>query len=265
MKPGGWGWRLFLFLAAAAVLLPLCVAVLWSVAGRFAFPALWPQSFTLRAWQEWHRPALLADTLRSVWLAAASAAVATLAGFGAARVCTAKAFRSHGLVIALMLLPVLLPMAAYTMGLQALFLRLGVGDSFGAVVAGHSVVALPYAFFLLHSGLKTVGSHLEEQALVLGARPLAAFCAVTLPLLWPHLFTAYALCFTISFSQYFITLMLGGGQVQTLATRMVPYLLNGDRTLGAAYSLMFLLVTAICFGAAALLKRFLNAGKEVGH
>lgn len=265
MKTEKWGWRLLLLLAGVMVLLPLCWAAIWSVAGRLVFPALWPQSLTLRAWQEWQRPALLADTLRSVWIAAASAAVAVMAGFGAARACAAQSFGGRGLVLGLMLLPVLLPMAAYTMGLQVLFLRLGVGDSMLAVLAGHSVVALPYAFFLLQGGLRAVGSRLEEQALVLGASPQAAFYSVTLPLLWPHIVTAYALCFTISFSQYFLTLMVGGGQVQTLATRMVPYLLSGDRTLAAVYSLMFLLVSAVCFGAAALLKQFWKAGKEVSR
>ena len=52
----------------------------------------------------------------------------------------------------------------------------------------------------------------------------------------------------VSFSQYFLTLMIGGGSVRTFAVVMVPYLTSGERNFASVYSLIFLTIMTVVFG-----------------
>ena len=75
--------------------------------------------------------------------------------------------------------------------------------------------------------------------MVLGAGPLKAFFQVTLPALIPGILSSMSMGFILSSSQYFTTLIIGGGRVKTIALVLVPYIQSGDRALSAIYSLVF--------------------------
>ncbi len=69
--------------------------------------------------------------------------------------------------------------------------------------------------------------------------------------------SSLSMCYIMSFSQYFLTLLVGGGKVQTFVLVLFPYLSGGDRTIACAYSLVFLVVTfAVFFVFELLLRRF---------
>ena len=69
-----------------------------------------------------------------------------------------------------------------------------------------------------------IGNKLEEQAKVLGANTFQAFTKVTLPILSPVILSSLSMSYIVSFSQYFLTLLIGGGKVKTFAIVMFPYL-----------------------------------------
>ena len=75
--------------------------------------------------------------------------------------------------------------------------------------------------------------------MVLGAGPFRAFFLVTLPSLMPGILSSMSMGFILSYSQYFTTLMVGGGRVKTIALVLVPYIQSGDRALSAVYSVAF--------------------------
>ena len=96
-------------------------------------------------------------------------------------------------------------------------------------------------------GTEAVGNKLEEQARVLGAGPWKAFFKVTFPMLMPVMLASMSMSYIVSFSQYFITLLIGGGSVKTFAIVMVPYMQGGDRNIASIYSMIFLGITLIVF------------------
>jgi ABC-type spermidine/putrescine transport system permease subunit II len=63
---------------------------------------------------------------------------------------------------------------------------------------------------------------------------------VSIPSLAPGLLSALSMGFIISCSQYFLTLLVGGGKVRTFALAMFPYVAGGDRTIAAAYGVIFI-------------------------
>ena len=49
--------------------------------------------------------------------------------------------------------------------------------------------------------------------------------------------------YIISISQYFLTLLIGGGNVKTFSVVMVPYMQSGERNFASIYAVIFLVIT----------------------
>ena len=103
----------------------------------------------------------------------------------------------------------------------------------------HLIAAVPYCITIMTDVTKAVGDRYEQQAMVLGATPIRSFFEVTLPSLLPGVLSSVSMGFILSYSQYFTTLMVGGGRVKTLALVLVPYIQSGDRALSSVYSVAF--------------------------
>ena len=120
-----------------------------------------------------------------------------------------------------------------------------------------SIVALPYAIIIMTDITRAAGTRREDAARTLGAGTWQMLRHVTIPQLLPGILSALSMCYIMSFSQYFLTLLVGGGKVQTFVLVLFPYLSSGDGTITCAYSLVFLVVTfAVFFVFELLLRRF---------
>ncbi|NUR25452.1 MAG: ABC transporter permease subunit, partial [Catenulispora sp.] len=146
-------------------------------------------------------------------------------------------FRGRRLVQLLLLTPVSVPTMAAAMGLQILFIRLGLAGSPVGVVLVQLIPALPYATSILAAGFANYDIDYEAQARVLGARALRRGVSVTLPLLRAPLVAAAVLAFLISWSDYLLTLLVGAGRVQTLPIQLFAAVNATDTTTAAAVAL----------------------------
>lgn len=144
-------------------------------------------------------------------------------------------------------LPFMVPATVFAMGVQVTFIKMGLNNTAAGVILVHLICSLPYAVRLITDGTAAVGEKLEEQARVLGASVLQGFVKVTLPLLIPVLLSSFSMSYIVSFSQYFLTLLIGGGRIKTFTIIMVPYLQSGDRNIACVYSLIFFGVTLAVF------------------
>ena len=253
-RRGLWA-RVFVAVHILVVVAPLAVVALWAFATAWPWPGLLPKGWTTRGIE-----LVLSSGLEclglSVGIAVASAAIATLTAAAAARAICCYRWRGRQLVRFGVLLPFLVPTTVFAMGVQVAFIRLGLAGTVAGVVLAHAIVALPYAVAIMVDVTAAAGTRLEEAARTLGASPLRAFAKVTLPLLMPGLVTSLSMGYILSFSQYFLTLLIGGGRVKTFALTLFPYLSGGDRTVAAAYGLVFIVSTlAVFFGFEALLRK----------
>ncbi len=233
--------KLILLITGISILLPIAILLLWSVTGRWPWPNLLPESYTLRTLQElFFGSAKLPDILlSSITLAAIVAFLATVVGILTARATEFYDFKGKNLVRMGSFLPLLVPGTVFAMGIQITLIRLGLSDTLAGVVVVHLIVAVPYCITIMTDVTRAVGQKLEEQAMVLGANPFTAFFRVTLPALLPGILSSMSMGFILSYSQYFSTLLVGGGRVKTLALVLVPYIQSGDRALSAVYSVVF--------------------------
>lgn len=233
-----------------SILVPMITILIWVFTERWAWPDLVPQVFSTRALRE---VLMRKEELAKVFVS--SIAISTVVAFCSAAIgiMTARAlvfyeFAGKKIISFLTILPFMVPGTVFAVGVQITFIKLGLNNTVVGVIIAHLICSLPYAVRLLMDGTRAVGNRLEEQARVLGASPFTAFFRTSLPMLVPVILSAVSMSYIVSFSQYFLTLMIGGGNVKTFTIVMVPYLQSGNRNIACIYSVIFLAITLVVFG-----------------
>lgn len=224
-------------LLALGILVPLVPLLLWAVAGDFRYPALLPVPSTRGAAR-----VLDADVLAalgtSAAVAGAVALLAALLGLAAGRALGSHAFRGRRLVQLLLLAPAIVPTLAVTLGIQVFFVRLGLTDTVAGVVLVHLVPTVPYVSLVMAGVFAGFDERLLDQARMLGAGPLARLRHAVLPAVAPGLAVAALFAFLISWSEYVLTLLVGGGTVRTLPLLLFAAIGSADLTAAAALGLV---------------------------
>ncbi|GAB6098203.1 ABC transporter permease subunit [Halanaerocella petrolearia] len=224
------------------LIIPLVVLAIWSVTDSWSWPYLAPQKLTLEGWEYFINPinegwqALKISFIIGIWVTL----LALLISIPAAKALGLYDFPGKELVKLLVLAPIIVPPLAVTMGIHVNFIKYGLSDNLLGVVIVHLIPTIPYSIRILTHVFEALGKRLEEQARVLGASSWQTFIKVTLPLIYPGIFAAGIMVFIVSFSQYFLTFLIGGGQVITFPMVLFPLVKSGDRMLAAVYSLVFI-------------------------
>lgn len=256
--------RLTLSLATVVVLLPLVLLLLWTFTGEWRFPDLLPSAWSWRGVE--HLTAGGADvlpaTLTSLLIAVSVSVAAVLVGLPAGIALGTYQWRLKGAVVLFVLLPVLVPPLASSMGVHLTFIRLGLADTALGVVLVHLVPTVPYTTLIMTGVFTQRGGEAEEAARTLGAGPWQVFWHVTLPGVLPGVSVAGLFAFLISWSQYVLTLLIGGGNVVTLPMLLFSAASGSDPVVTSALALVFALPAVLALLVAV---RVLGHGDEDGH
>lgn len=234
--------RLLIGLMLLTVIAPLLPLLLWSAASRWFFPALLPPAWSGRAWAYVFSDSsqVGAALINSTAVALAVTALSALIGLPAARALGLYNFRGKTAVLFLILAPTIMPVIAVAMGIHVAFLRLRLADTMLGVILVHLIPVMPYMVLTLTSVFANYDVDYEAQARTLGARPWQVLRHVMLPAIWPGLMVGCLFAFIISWSQYLLTLLIGGGQVVTLPVLLFAFANSGDNGITAALSLVFI-------------------------
>jgi putative spermidine/putrescine transport system permease protein len=235
------GRTLLVLLMCTLLLLPFVPLVFWSVSHRWFFPTIIPDRLSDRAWSYIlsERSQVLEGLLTSLTIALTVAVLAAVIGLAGGRALGLYRFRGKRLVELLLMAPVIVPAIAVAMGIQVVFIRYSLADTIPGVVLVHLVPTIPYVVLVMGSVFANYDTTFEEQARVLGANPLRVFLHVTLPAVLPGLVVAAFFAFLISWSEYIMTVLIGGGQVLTLPILLFAFV-GSDPSVAAALSLFFI-------------------------
>lgn len=202
--------------------LPLVPLLVWSVANRWSFPAVLPTEWGLdglmTALEQGAAPAFG----RSIVLALAVAAIATPLGALAARALTLGRVPAPRLVSGILLAPLALPAFVAVMGLTIVLLRARVPAAL-AVLLLLVAAALPYTVYTMRVAYAAHDLAFEEEARTLGASCWHVLWRVHLPLVAPGLARAAFLAFLVGWSDYVVTVLVGGGTLVTLPLLVGSY------------------------------------------
>lgn len=214
--------------------------LVWSVAGPWPFPAAWPATLTGRTWAE-AGPSLGAPLAATLGLGALSSTLAT----ALAVLCLEREARSGRRPgpawLAVLAAPLLVPGLSFLFGLSVLLIATGLDGSAVAVLGGHFLMVMPYAYLSLAGPWRAFDRRLALVAATLGAGPARVLLGVRLPVLLPSLAATLALGVAVSAAQYLPTLLLSAGRLPTLTTETLALASGGDRrVIGATAALQAL-------------------------
>lgn len=223
--------------------LPLVIMIGWSISSSWPWPNVLPKALTLRGFNYAISPSAegFIVLLRSAFLSLTVTIITLVISVPAAKALAFYQFKGKSLVKVLILLPLMVPMISVAMGVHISFIKLGIANTCFGVVLIHVLPGIPYGVKILLNVFEIIGDKIELQGRVLGGSPIQVMIYITLPLLTPGLIIAGSMIYIISFSQYFITFLIGGGRVVTYAMLLFPFIESGDRTVASALSIVFLI------------------------
>lgn len=224
------------------LVLPIAPLAIWSVSRSWYFPDLLPSAFSLDAWRYALSP--VSDMSTALWnslvVGVGATALAMLIGLPAGRALGSHRFRWKPLAQLVILAPTIAPGVAVAIGLHGVFLRLGLANSLLGVTLAHLIPTLPYAVLIIAAVFASHNPDFEAQARSLGASRWRTFCRITAPMLAPGLAVAALLAFLVSWSQYALTLLIGGGRVVTLPLLLFNFAAAGRNDLAGAIGVLYL-------------------------
>jgi len=192
---------------------------------------------------------------RSFQIAIASAIVATVFGTAAALALSRVSRRVRNPFDVLVFLTLVVPELVIAISSLIFFVNVGFELGLVTMFLAHTVFNASLVLLIVRARFVSMGSHLEEASMDLGASALATFRQVTLPRLAPAIVAGAMLSFTFSFDDVVISNFTAGAGNDTWPLRILSGLrfgLNPD--LNAAATMM-LGVTLIGLGSAALILR----------
>jgi putative spermidine/putrescine transport system permease protein len=191
----------------------------------------------------------------SLAVAAMTAVFALVLATLAALALTRADVPARRVVLALLLMPMILPGIITSIAVYFFMSKIGLAGSLIGMAIGHTILALPVAVIILSATMQGFDMRLEQAALSLGASRLTAFRRITLPLIAPGFASAAIFAFLSSFDELLMSLFLSGPGQQTLPVRIwSAVLFQLDPTI-AAVSALLVLVSVVALGFTTLLQR----------
>ncbi len=224
------------------VFLPMLPLFVWSISHRWWFPAIIPTELSMRAWSYIASPLSQIGSafLNSLVIACLVTIIAILIGIPAGRALGMHAFKGKTLVEFIILAPVIIPSLAVVMGIHVFFIKISLVDTIPGVVIVHLLPTLPYMVMVMAGVFANYDSEFEEQSYSLGANKANTFFLVILPNILPGIVTGGLFVFLISWSQYILTVLIGGGRVVTLPLLLFAFAGAGDNAVTAALCIVFI-------------------------
>jgi putative spermidine/putrescine transport system permease protein len=207
-------------LATMLLLAPTVVVIVVSFTDGYSlkFP---PPGYSLRwyealpdAWQ------LQFAAWNSLKVATATTLIAVVLGVGAA-LAIARSDKAMARVLdSLFMSPLVLPALAFGLASLIYFSRIGLDLSLGTLIAGHTVVGVPYVIRTTVAALSQLPPALLECSASLGAGRAYTFRRVTLPLIAPGIAAGAFITFMSSFDNVPVSLFLRDASTDMLPIRM---------------------------------------------
>lgn len=218
------------YLVIALLLIAIMLPIVWIVVTSFKpesvakIPSVWVFEPTLDNYRYiasikpiW-KP--LADTL----IVATSVAVLSLAfGTPAAYALARYEFRGRDDLAFWILTFWMSPPVVFVIPLFLMFDRMGLLDTYVAIVLAHTLGNLPFVIWLMREYIRDVPREVEEAALIDGYSDAQVFARITLPLIKPGLVAVGILAFIFSWIEFLFALVLTTFNVRLLTVEVSSY------------------------------------------
>ena len=194
------------------------------------FNPFWIQHFTLEnylylfqntAFPEWVKNTLIVSVVSTI----ISLACSILIGYALARLrFPGSNFLGVGIFLAYLVPPTLL-----FLPLAQIIARLGLYNTYWALILTYPTQLIPFASWLLMGYFRTIPKEIEECAMADGCTRMEALVRIILPLSTPGLISAGIFCFTLCWNEFLYALIfMSSGAMKTIPVGTVSDLIKAD-------------------------------------
>ena len=248
MLQAGVAFAVLAFLVAPiAVVIPLSFS-----SGSFFYYPL--PGFSLRWYEDFFTSPFWLNALKnSLFLGSIAASLATALGTLAAIGLWRASFPLRGLVLAVLISPMVVPVVIIAVGAYFAFAPLHLTDGFAGLILVHTALGAPFVVITVLATLSGFDRNLLRAALVCGANAVVAFFRVMLPTILPGILSGAVFAFATSFDEVVVVLLMGGPEQRTLPRQMFAGINdNISLTITAAATMLIVLSTLFMISVAML-------------
>ena len=132
-------------------------------------------------------------------------------------------FRGQGALFQTILATQFVPAVVIVLPFYLLFRRLGLLDTFLALITVDLGIVLPYAVWTVKGFIDAVPTETEEAASIDGAGVLRTLWSVVVPMAWPGIITAAIFCFILTWNEFLFALVLTRSDAVTLPVGLMGF------------------------------------------
>lgn len=193
--------------------------------------------------------------LNSLIVGGASTALATLLGTLAAIGLTWGRFPGQKLILALISVPLILPIVIMGVACFSFYATMGLVGSRLSLILAHAGLAAPVVVTTVMANLKSFDRSLMRAGASLGAGPLLAFRRILVPLVAPGICTGALVAFLISFDEVVIASFLTTADQRTLPRQIFSGVRESISPAIAAAAVVLIVISGLVLALTAEMQR----------
>lgn len=222
-----WTGIVLAIVLSVAIVFPLLIVGTWAFTNVWRYPALIPQEFGLKFWNQ---TLARADVWTSITTSLSLASMVTLIS---AAICLPAAyafarldFPGRNILFFSFLAGHAFPKFGLLVAIAGIFLQLNLIGTFWGVVLIQLVGTLLFMIWIPVAAFQAVDRRMEEAARDVGASPLRVFWSITLPQAGPTIAAALLLSFVGTFYETEGAWLIGAPGVRTMPVLMISFINN---------------------------------------
>ena len=238
------------------IIIPIITIFIQSVILRYEYKSLLPDSISLISFKNFFTSDYIKLLLSSIFMSIIASILTIIVSMPLAKVLSEVSIKIKNNLYVILITPLLIPQFVYFYGMQNVFMKLNIINTYIGVILSHIIIMMPYAIINISNDMSLYGKKYTEVAYVMGVSDIRLYIDIILPIIKKTIINTFALLFIISFSQYLITIIIGGGVVKTYAMYLLPLILGNDRNYAAKATVIYVFINVFMYMV------FINSKRE---
>ncbi|WP_416139953.1 ABC transporter permease [Halomonas sp. HK25] len=164
-------------------------------------------------------------------------------------------FPGKGLILALLISPMVVPLVIVAVGMYFFFAQVGLLNSYTGLVLAHTVLGVPFVVITVNATLQGFDFNQVRAGASLGASPLRVFFTVVLPQILPGVISGGLFAFATSFDEVVVALFIASPTERTLPIQMFSGIRENISPAIAAMATILILLSTLLLITMELLRR----------
>ncbi len=158
--------------------------------------------------------------VNSIIVGICAAALATVLGTLAALGMTRTKFPFKGLIMAVLISPIIVPIVITAVAMFYFYAKVGLVSNLFGIILAHAALGAPFVVITVTATLIGFDQNLVRAGSILGANPVRVFRLVTLPIILPGVVSGALFAFATSWDELVVVLFLASTEQHTIPRRM---------------------------------------------